>query len=349
MNKVHRFTLLWGCAIILLALPFESPGKTLYVMNGSQPQGAVNAPCPGVNDPKDTFGTIQTGVNAASPGDTVFVCEGVYPEQVRIDKSLRLQGENLANTIIRPPAGSAQSAASLFSGMPIPFIVLVDKVRGDNPGSTATNPVSDQIDKNGNDNTDTDTRNNSPLAVTNAGVVITDLTIDGQSIASSACKPPNSALVGVFYRGGDGEVHSTHVTHICDTNSTQTSIGIFVQSGRANQARVTIDSNSVELYGKNGITANESGTRVMVRRNATTGRGHISDIAQNGIQIGFGAQGQVIGNVTSHHFYVPMTFTACGILLFDATGDTTANGNVFVDNQQNVCTDNGDPPQPVRM
>ncbi len=127
MNKVHRFTLLMGCAVILLALPFDIHGKTLYVMNGSQPQGAVNAPCPGVNDPKNTFGTIQAGVNAASPGDTVFVCEGIYPEQVRIDKSLRLQGENLANTIIRPSAGAAQSAASLFSGMPIPFIVLVDK------------------------------------------------------------------------------------------------------------------------------------------------------------------------------------------------------------------------------
>jgi len=48
----------------------------------------------------DDYPTIQAGILAAHPGDTVFVRKGAYPENVSIGKSLTLQGEDRKNTII---------------------------------------------------------------------------------------------------------------------------------------------------------------------------------------------------------------------------------------------------------
>ena len=49
--------------------------------------------------PED-YSTISTAVANASPGDTLFVRNGVYPENVLIDKALLLLGEGSENTVI---------------------------------------------------------------------------------------------------------------------------------------------------------------------------------------------------------------------------------------------------------
>lgn len=46
------------------------------------------------------FSTIQAGIDAASKGDIIFVNIGTYYENIVIDKSLTLIGENKQNTII---------------------------------------------------------------------------------------------------------------------------------------------------------------------------------------------------------------------------------------------------------
>lgn len=48
----------------------------------------------------DDYPTIQAGVSAANPGDTVYVRRGAYTENVSIGKSLTLQGEDRKNTIV---------------------------------------------------------------------------------------------------------------------------------------------------------------------------------------------------------------------------------------------------------
>ena len=48
--------------------------------------------------------TIQAAIDAASPGDTINVAAGIYEEQLIIDKSIILQGEDRETTIIEYPA-----------------------------------------------------------------------------------------------------------------------------------------------------------------------------------------------------------------------------------------------------
>ena len=48
----------------------------------------------------DDYPTIQEAINSASPGDTIYVRAGTYNENVVVNKSVSLVGENRATTII---------------------------------------------------------------------------------------------------------------------------------------------------------------------------------------------------------------------------------------------------------
>ncbi|MGQ9565318.1 MAG: right-handed parallel beta-helix repeat-containing protein [Candidatus Bathyarchaeales archaeon] len=48
----------------------------------------------------DDYSTIQGAVNAASSGDTILISSGVYFENILVNKSVRLIGEQAANTIV---------------------------------------------------------------------------------------------------------------------------------------------------------------------------------------------------------------------------------------------------------
>jgi nitrous oxidase accessory protein NosD len=119
-------------------------------------------------------------------------------------------------------------------------------------------------------------------------------------------------------------------------------LGIFVQSaGPSTPSDVTIRNSSLYGYQKNGITANETGTTVRVRGNSVVGAGPIG-IAQNGIQLGFGATGIVENNTVADDVFNgnPAAGTGSGILLFDS-GDVSIRGNsvAFAQTGISVATD----------
>ena len=253
----------------------------------------------------DFHTTIQEAVNDAAAGDSVFVGAGTYPEHVMITRPLTLEGAGAAMTTIQPATFTANTT-SLFSGAQIAAILLVD-------GTT--------------------------------GVAVSDLTIDGSAAAFNACSP---GYVGIFYRASSGVIQDTRVTHIHHplASGCQAVLGIFVQSGNGGpglNSNVAILQNMVDDYGKNGITANESGTFVAVSNNTVMGRGPVGtplpDAAQNGVQIGFGARGLVSGNTISGHYYTPPDYVACGLLFFQAGGGLgRAKNNMFAMNEQDICT-----------
>jgi len=70
--------------------------------------------------PNARFTSIQDAINAASPGSLIRVCPGIYPEQLSIDKSLSIEGDNgavvLPNNMVVNTTGSSGTpiAAAIF-------------------------------------------------------------------------------------------------------------------------------------------------------------------------------------------------------------------------------------------
>lgn len=83
------------------------------------------------------------------------------------------------------------------------------------------------------------------------------------------------------------------------------------------------------------ITVNGS-VAATIRDNTVTGVGQVSYIAQNGIQVGFGATALVRGDAVSGNDYTPKAWVACGLLLFDADG-LRASSNTYLGNERDVC------------
>lgn len=96
---------------VVLIAPSEAAGATIVVAQNA-------AVCPGAQ-----FARIQDAVNAASPGDTIQICPGVYAEQVSISKALQVNANNGATL---RPSGAAANSTGLASGQPIAALLLIE-------------------------------------------------------------------------------------------------------------------------------------------------------------------------------------------------------------------------------
>jgi len=168
------------------------------------------------------------------------------------------------NGAILQPGPILQSTTSLFDASPIATAILV-----------------------------TDTTN----------VSISGLIVDGINSGISQCEPD---LIGIMFRNASGTVADSAIRNFILSASLagcQSGTGIFVQSGAGQTSTVTIDNCTIHDFQKNGITGNEIGTTVFIQRNVVTGVGPTPAIAQNGIQIGFGAKGAIRHNVVTNNRY----------------------------------------------
>ena len=93
---------------------------------------------------------------------------------------------------------------------------------------------------------------------------------------------------------------------------------------------VTVINNTVYNYGKNGITVNCELATGVILDNVVTGRGPLGpgDWAQNGIQFGYGATGQVMRNTVDSSWYVGDDWTASGVLVFESDGVIVQNNRI---------------------
>ena len=101
-------------------------------------------------------------------------------------------------------------------------------------------------------------------------------------------------------------------------NGVQHGIGVYYRAFcDGASATGAISGNAVSLYQKGGIVANGPNAAVSISGNTVKGRGPIPDIAQNGIQIGFGGDGMIMRNQVTRHSYIgPGGVSSAGILIF---------------------------------
>jgi parallel beta-helix repeat protein len=233
--------------------------------------------------------TIQAAVNASSPGDTVLICPGTYPEQVTITKDLTLQGlvvGTAGQVVITPPAaGVATNTADLYpGGLPVAAQVLVQNARQ---------------------------------------VVLNNITVDGAGNGINGCAPD---LRGIYYQNAGGTIENVTTRNQVLVNGSegligcQSGQGIFVQTGYGTSSTplyVAIVGNSVRNFQKDGITVDGSPLTFLVQKNYVVGQGPTTGAGENGIQISDGATGQVIYNTTVDELQSFYT-DASGILVYSS-------------------------------
>jgi parallel beta-helix repeat protein len=99
MNN-KKIAVIWISLVILSSLiviiveiaPIVEAPTTWYVDDSN--------PGPGDGSPGNPFKTIQAGVDNATPGDTVYVYNGTYYENIIVNKTINLTGEDRVLTII---------------------------------------------------------------------------------------------------------------------------------------------------------------------------------------------------------------------------------------------------------
>jgi hypothetical protein len=146
---------------------------------------------------------------------------------------------------------------------------------------------------------------------------VTSVTITASGLAPNACDAGADRLRGILFDGASGSITNVKVLNVNQgVSGCQEGNGIEVRNFGSSPVtiRVTIDGNTVSAYQKNGITANGD-TDATITNNTVEGLGPISYIAQNGIQIGFGATGMVKRNNVSGNEYTGNSTVATGILL----------------------------------
>jgi hypothetical protein len=264
----------------------------------------------GTCQPGNQYSTIQAAVTAATPGSTVNICPGTYPEQVLITKNLHLvgvaSGTKHAAVVTSPAGGLVANGVDIFG-----------------------NPVAPQI------------------FVQNATVSISHLTVDGTGNVLTGCGGPT--LEGIYYQNSSGTITDDVVrnqfqTDFVDYGGCQNGLAINVES-LTNSSVVTVSDNSVRAYQKNGITATGAATGpgspgpvVTITANYIVGLGATAmnwpgGAAENGVQVGFGASGTVSNNTVNDNIWWDDNSqqpgnAASGILVYASDGITISGNSV---------------------
>ena len=246
--------------------------------------------------------SIQEAIDAATSGDIINVAEGTYQEQVIINESLTLQG--IDNPTIKAPASPATLTfpESPNNWEPVVFAF----------GGTA------------------DTGHN----ITGTGtiqVTITGFIVDGND------RVPNQRSAGILLRNANGTISRNTVQNMHIDGKETFGIQVYGDSD------ITITENNVSGYARGGIGASgdSNGTnpsvyptpRAVITNNTITGPGMGVPVtwAPNGIQIGWGATGEITSNTVSGNGWPGTDWTGSGILV-------AMSDNVEIDN--NIVEDN---------
>jgi parallel beta-helix repeat protein len=242
--------------------------------------------------------TIAYALTQATNNSTIQASSGSYPQQLVITSNVTITG---------PTTGS-------------PAII--------NPTSLATS------------DTDSDS-SQAQFAIVDVksatSVKLKHLTVDG-SAAQGQFTGCADDYVGVYYHDASGSLANDSIKNVELTPSLfgcQDGLGVYVNADSGDTSHVTMKTDSVTAYDKNGITCDDQGTTCSVTGSTVTGVGPTNLIAQNGIQLFDAAQGTISGNHVTDNSYELSGASATGLLLYDV-GAQSVTSNTISANDENV-------------
>jgi hypothetical protein len=268
------------------------------------------------------FATVQAALNAAMAGAQVNVCAGTYTEQIEITKALKLTQAQGGVTLQMPSS-------------PAPSKTICDTEPGLEPG---------QIDE---------------ISVCTKG----NVTISGLKIVALApIETCAGGLNGIFVADGatltaSGDQIVGASTTLDNFKGCQHGIAVEVGSHKANEVgHAKLESDSISGYEKNGTTATNPGSTLFVKNSVVTGEGVSTYIAQNGIEVAFGAKGTVSGTtISANECEVEGVCTstnleeqATGLLFFGAAAGSKVSDSVSSDNDIGAYYASTSPSQPTK-
>jgi hypothetical protein len=170
---------------------------------------------------------------------------------------------------------------------------------------------------------------------------VTNLTVTSDSL-TNVCDDGDNRLRGIMFNGASGAITNNTVSGINQgASGCQEGNAIEVRNApfdgtHPNTMSVEISGNKASTYQKTGILANGD-VRALVTNNIVEGAGPVPYIAQNGIQLGFGASGEVRGNQISSNYYSGDYWVSGALLLYDVEAKLVKHSNnLFRNNQRNL-------------
>jgi hypothetical protein len=146
--------------------------------------------------------------------------------------------------------------------------------------------------------------------------------IDSQDATIDTAEIFGANYFGVVVNGDVGSpsasITSSNIHDIGESplNGTQHGVGVYFRSFfLTGSASGTISNDSFTNYQKGGIVAVGQGVNVAITDNVVTGQGRVEYIAQNGIQIGYGASASVMRNTVTGNAYTGTNNASSGGIL----------------------------------
>jgi hypothetical protein len=122
-------------------------------------------------------------------------------------------------------------------------------------------------------------------------------------------------------------------------NGSQHGNAIYYRALGTGAASGNISGNTVTHYQKNGITINGN-VSATISKNVVTGEGAVNFIAQNGIQLGYGAKATVTGNTVTGNAYTGSNLASSGGILIVGGPCFGLPYTVGLDISKNTLTNN---------
>lgn len=269
----------------------SSSGTTYWVDNTP-----LNGDCP-----QATHATIQAAVTASGPNDTVKVCPGTYPEQVRIigpqHDGLKLESLQPLQAIIQWPTLETPPLALVYFNNADGVTLRGFTIRGPwtNAGCSAERHAGILLDS----AFDERIRHNHITLIRNSNTPL-----------FGGCQEGDAVAVG-----------------------RRVDVGPLVPTAGS----ATVSHNVIDEYQKNGVQVTNPGSDAKVDHNVIKG----SDlgqpfIASNGVVVFRGASGTVDHNVISNNHYAPVPLSTGVIVQQAPAGSSRVNHNRIFDNDFGV-------------